>query len=82
LQPNDAFLSYNIQFVYEYYRIVNLTASLFGNMKKMSNLPCVGLFQILSDKLLPNISWIGLQLEKLSQKWKGELFIETKCTVV
>jgi len=31
---------------------------------------------------LPNIIWIGLELEKLSQKVKnkkGELFIETQC---
>jgi len=40
----------------------------------MSTLPYAILFQIFSAMLLPNIIWIGLQLGKLSQKWKGWTF--------
>jgi len=34
----------------------------------MSKLPHVSLFQIFSAMFLPNITWIGLQFGKLSQK--------------
>ena len=40
----------------------------------MLKLSCVSLLQIFSDMFLRNIIWIGLQLEKLSQKWKGWTF--------
>jgi len=47
---------------------VVLRCKLAMHNEQMSTVPYVSLFLIFSAMFLPNIIWIGLQLQKLSQK--------------